>query len=158
MPPPLAYFLTWTCYGTWLHGDERGSVDREHRGPGLAFASTVKSRVAHHEAKLKSPALTLTPEARVIVESAIRDHCDYRDWNLFAINARTNHVHVVVACGDNITPEKVMTQFKAWATRRLHEKGLYKQSSKVWTQHGSTRRINDHPNLEKAVHYVTHCQ
>ena len=21
---PLAYFLTWTTYGTWLPGDERG--------------------------------------------------------------------------------------------------------------------------------------
>ncbi|MGI9518711.1 MAG: hypothetical protein ACR2NP_16760 [Pirellulaceae bacterium] len=21
---PLAYLLTWTTYGTWLHGDDRG--------------------------------------------------------------------------------------------------------------------------------------
>jgi len=26
MPDPLAYFLTWTTYGTWLPGDERGWV------------------------------------------------------------------------------------------------------------------------------------
>jgi hypothetical protein len=25
---PLAYLITFRCYGTWLHGDERGSVDR----------------------------------------------------------------------------------------------------------------------------------
>ena len=25
-----SYFLTFTTYGTWLHGDTRGSVDREH--------------------------------------------------------------------------------------------------------------------------------
>ena len=158
MPPPLAYFLTWTCYGTWLHGDERGSVDREHWGPGLAFASAVKSRVTHHKSKLKSPALMLTPEARVIVETAIRDHCVHRGWNLLAINARTNHVHVVLACGDSVTPETAMTQFKAWATRRLREQGLYNPGTKIWTQHGSTRWINDHQNLEKAVHYVKHCQ
>jgi hypothetical protein len=24
---PLAYLTTRTAYGTWLHGDERGSVD-----------------------------------------------------------------------------------------------------------------------------------
>jgi hypothetical protein len=23
-PEPLAYFLTWSTYGTWLPGDERG--------------------------------------------------------------------------------------------------------------------------------------
>ncbi len=27
---PLAYFITFRCYGTWLHGDRRGSVDRFH--------------------------------------------------------------------------------------------------------------------------------
>jgi len=27
---PLAYFLTLRTYGTWLHGDERGSVDAKH--------------------------------------------------------------------------------------------------------------------------------
>ncbi|MGQ0761444.1 MAG: hypothetical protein ACT4OT_05435 [Acidobacteriota bacterium] len=26
---PLAYLITFRCYGTWLHGDERGSVDRK---------------------------------------------------------------------------------------------------------------------------------
>ncbi|MEP7214250.1 MAG: hypothetical protein ABI791_14320 [Acidobacteriota bacterium] len=25
---PLAYLITIRMYGTWLHGDERGSVDR----------------------------------------------------------------------------------------------------------------------------------
>jgi len=27
---PLAYFLSFRSYGTWLHGDKRGSVDRFH--------------------------------------------------------------------------------------------------------------------------------
>ena len=27
---PLAYFLTFTTYGTWLHGREEGSVDRDN--------------------------------------------------------------------------------------------------------------------------------
>ncbi len=26
MPEPLAYFLTWSTYGTWLPGDERGWI------------------------------------------------------------------------------------------------------------------------------------
>src|SRR5437868_14763637 len=27
---PVAVFFTLRCYGTWLHGDERGSVDRNN--------------------------------------------------------------------------------------------------------------------------------
>jgi hypothetical protein len=27
---PLANLITFRCYGTWLHGDQRGSIDRFH--------------------------------------------------------------------------------------------------------------------------------
>ena len=27
---PLAYLITFRCYGTWLHGEERGSIDRRN--------------------------------------------------------------------------------------------------------------------------------
>jgi hypothetical protein len=30
MPEPLAYFFTWSTYGTWLPGDERGWVEYRH--------------------------------------------------------------------------------------------------------------------------------
>src|SRR2546421_11369035 len=30
MSRPLAYHITWGTYGTRLHGDGRGTVDREH--------------------------------------------------------------------------------------------------------------------------------
>lgn len=28
---PLGYLITFRCYGTWLHGDERGATDRFHK-------------------------------------------------------------------------------------------------------------------------------
>src|SRR5882762_2856343 len=31
---PIAYFITFRAYGTWLHGDSRGSVDRFHKAYG----------------------------------------------------------------------------------------------------------------------------
>ena len=31
---PFAYFITYHTYGTWLHGTERGSVDRRRSIPG----------------------------------------------------------------------------------------------------------------------------
>ena len=33
----MAYFLTFTTYGAWLHGRQAGSVDREHNTPGTPF-------------------------------------------------------------------------------------------------------------------------
>jgi hypothetical protein len=50
---PLAYLITFPTYGTWLHGDERGSVDRDHNLPGtpvgdsgLRLTSGVAGRAA----------------------------------------------------------------------------------------------------------------
>jgi hypothetical protein len=36
--PILAYHITWTSYGQWLHGDTRGYVDRHNRTPGAPYS------------------------------------------------------------------------------------------------------------------------
>lgn len=43
MPDPLAFFLTWTTYGTWLPGDERGWVAK---GKGFQGPAPDKERAA----------------------------------------------------------------------------------------------------------------
>jgi toxin HigB-1 len=40
MKESLAYFITFTSYGTWLHGRALGSVDREHSTPIRRFCRT----------------------------------------------------------------------------------------------------------------------
>jgi hypothetical protein len=32
MSKPLAYFISWTTYGSWLPGDERGWVEKGTEG------------------------------------------------------------------------------------------------------------------------------
>ena len=45
----------------------------------------------------KTATVKLEAKYRGTVERAIRETCEIRKWALFALNARTNHVHVVVA-------------------------------------------------------------
>jgi hypothetical protein len=92
MPDPLAFFLTWTTYGTWLPGDERGWVER---GRGFRLPEPIRKREA--EARMTEDACILDEEQRKVVEKTIRDHCRIRKWELHAVNCRTNHVHVVVS-------------------------------------------------------------
>ena len=92
MDQPLAYFITWTTYGTWLHGDERGSFAR---GKGYEPASERRRLAA--EALMTDDPVRLTPDQRAAVEAAIIDHCTSQGWDLHACNVRTNHVHVVVS-------------------------------------------------------------
>ena len=45
---PLAYLITFRTYGTWQHGDERGSVDREHNRYKSPYASSNHNRKQHN--------------------------------------------------------------------------------------------------------------
>src|SRR5947208_1900361 len=94
---PLAYLLTFRCYGTWLHGEERGSVDRRryHRY-GTPDMPANKRILSDERRTLKSEPLLLNKPQRETVQAAIREVCESRRYSLHAISVRTNHVHVVV--------------------------------------------------------------
>jgi hypothetical protein len=63
-------------------------------------------------------------------------------------------VHLVAAA--DVRPEVVMEQLKAWCSRRLNEGGGRRR--KWWTEHGSTKWINDEAYHRNAVRYVTERQ
>ncbi len=149
---PLAYLLTWTCYGTWLHGDERGSVDDDHKTPGEPFLPADQIRYSAESRRLHHAPIELDAAARRIVADTIRAHCDVRGWDLLALNVRTNHVHVVVACDAH--PDRALSEFKAWTTRRLREARCMAPDAVVWTHHGSTRYLWKKESVDAAMEYV----
>jgi REP element-mobilizing transposase RayT len=157
MAAPLAYLLTWTCYGTWLHGDARGSVDDKHNAPGQEFVPPNPRWVTHAQEHLRHPPVELNPAMRTLVDETIRAHCDYRTWALSAVAVRSNHVHVVVSCPD-VPPETALRELKAWSTRRLREAGLVGKDARVWTHHGSTRYLWDDQSTYAAARYVRELQ
>jgi len=155
--PPLAYHITWTTYGSWLPGDSRGWV--EGGTPGIQTPDP--ERTDHSRDLMTGTSVTLTPAQREIVEATIRDHCGIRKWPLLALNIRTNHIHLIVTA--DVTPEIVMSQLKAWCSRRLSEHaGLIGRSRngqrRWWTEHGSTKYINDETYLQNAIQYVNERQ
>src|SRR4029450_2548447 len=90
---PLAYLITFRCYGTWLHGDERGSIDRFHNRYGSPYIEDNEIWKQHNTRSLKHEAVILDSERRSGVEAALRRTCADREWYLHALNVRTNHVH-----------------------------------------------------------------
>ena len=134
---PLAFLITFRSYGTCLHGDERGSIDRRkyHIYGAPDMPANIKV-IEDERAELKNPGITLNRAKRAVVERAIREVCQHRGYLLHAVNVRTNHVHSVVAA--SCKPEHVMDSFKAYATRQLRETGLMSPDVKIWARHGST--------------------
>ena len=82
---PLGYLITVRTYGTWLPGDERGSIDRYHnsyRGPRVSPNPIIEQQA---RAKLKSEPLILDSIKRTAASDAIIEVCDNRDWLLRAV-------------------------------------------------------------------------
>jgi uncharacterized low-complexity protein len=108
---PLAYLISFRSYGTWLHGDQRGSIDRFHNRYRSPYIKPNQKWQAYNEQQLRAAPLLLEAQQRKAVERAIRETCDLREWWLQAVNIRTNHVHTVVSAHKK--PGLILNAFKA---------------------------------------------
>src|SRR5437773_11793823 len=153
---PVGYLITFRCYGTWLHGDARGSVDRHHRVYGTPTLQPSALRRTHDRDLLKQPPVTLNLGQRSVIESAIRETCNIRRWQLWTVNVRSNHVHSVVTA--NKKPEAVLSALKANATRAMREAGLWTSELSPWEFRGSKKYLWDDEQLVNAIAYVEHDQ
>lgn len=153
---PLAYFITFHTYGTWLHGDDRGSMDREHNEPGTPCLPPDEQRRRRAAAALRHAPVILGSHARAVVERTILEVAEHRGWTVHALAVRSNHVHVLVSAPDR--PEPVMNAFKSWSTRRLVEAGLLPPQAPAWVRHGSTVYLWKPLELRAACKYVAYGQ
>ncbi len=151
MDDPIAYFLTWVTYGTWLPGDSRGWTEYQH---GWQLPDPMKELEA--TARMAEDACLLDKEQRNAVENQIAETCHHRGWHLHAVNCRSNHIHAVVSAAD-IRPKKIRGDLKAWATRCLKQR-FDANRDNWWAERGSIRFIYNEDNLEAAILYVTEGQ
>jgi REP element-mobilizing transposase RayT len=154
---PLAYFISFRSYGTWLHGDKRGSIDRFHNRYRSPYLPRNDGRRDYNKNQLKTKQLILKAKHRKAIERAIRVTCSIRKWSLYALHVRSNHIHVVVAAS-NKKPELVLGAFKANATRQLRENGLWPHPLTPWADGGSKRRLWNEQSVAKAIDYVLYGQ
>ena len=139
----LAYFLTFTTYGTWLHGTEKGlgSVDRHSNVYGHDFVTPDPQRASQSQERMSQPIFVLSEPERRIVCEAIVSLASERQWNLLAVHVRTNHVHVVIRAERE--PSRILSEFKARASKDLTLAGFDNVTRKRWTRHGSTIHLFD---------------
>ena len=152
----MRYFITFSCYGGRLHGDESGSVDPNHNLPGSRLIESNPLRVAAEHQRMDQAPYSLDQGARAIVLTAMREVCSHRDWNLLAAHVRTNHVHVIVEA--QVSPERVMNAFKSYCSRALKGLGCDGPDRKRWARHGSTRWLWKDEDVRVAIRYVVEQQ
>jgi hypothetical protein len=108
---PLGYLITFRSYGTWLHGDRRGSVNRFHNRFGTPRLPQNEGWKEYNKDALKQSQVRLGSRQRRAIEEAIRETCKIRKWDFWTTNVRTNHIHTVVSA--KCKPEGILAAFKA---------------------------------------------
>ncbi|HEV7472917.1 MAG TPA: transposase [Pyrinomonadaceae bacterium] len=154
---PLAHLITFRSYGTWLHGDKRGSVDRFHNQYQAPYIRPDKERFEANLDRLSHEIVSLNARQRDSTENAIRETCKVCKWALLAVNVRTNHVHSVVSIG-TAKSSRALNAFKAYATRRMRQDGCWLSDRSPWADKGSKRNLWTERSVELAIDYVLNGQ
>jgi REP element-mobilizing transposase RayT len=153
-PMALAFFITFSTYGTWLHGTTKGlgSVDQEHNQYGAEFVEPDAAIEQGMREAMTQPAYTMDAERRELVRDAIVGLAIEKGWRLLAVHARSNHVHVVIWADRD--PGRLMTDLKSRASRELARAGYEDSDRRRWTRHGSTKHLFTDAEVERKIEYA----
>jgi REP element-mobilizing transposase RayT len=157
------WLITWTCYGNWLPGDERGFVGNVrdpdgtqivHNIPGTPYDADMpllKARVRQH---LTGPPVTLERlEAEALI-TQYQETTRIRHWSLEAASVMYNHTHIVVGLPGDPDPQSILETLKSWATRAVKKSRPLPPNGTFWTAKGSKRKLPDEAAVGAAVVYV----
>ena len=144
MPEIIGYMVTWTTYGSWLPGDERGYVE-----DGVVLPANQKILELSKEQQ-KSPVVILTEEEIKIVQKIILSEAERIDNEVLALTVRSNHVHIVIQPHSQ-SLDKIIGRYKSMTTRALWNIG---RIGCIWTKRYDKRLCLSHEQLEARINYV----
>jgi REP element-mobilizing transposase RayT len=157
------WLLTWTTYGTWLPGDNRGFVGNIrdeggpyviHNQPGTKCDGENPRLAAHAKAVQKLRTVRLTRDQAATVCKQIQATAEFRRWTLFAVAVMANHVHIVVGVSSDPEPSTLLRDFKSYCARALNKTSAPGADRRWWTKSGSTRKVPDDASIRAAIRYV----
>lgn len=155
------WLLTWTTYGTWLPGDERGFVSsvpqpegpqRRHNVVGTPYDRHKPSLVRAAQRQQKHESVFLTQPQATVMLGQFRETANHRLWRLHAVAVMGNHVHLVVEVVGDPAPDAILRDFKSYASRALNNR--FGRHERWWTESGSKRKLPDEPALIAGVRYM----
>ena len=149
---PLAYFITFTTYGTWLPGSAKGSVDDEHNGYGMAFVEADAERERQAREAMTQAAYGMSAAEREIACNAMVELAKEKGWDLLALHVRSNHAHVVLSAERD--PKRLRSELKGRASRDLTSAGFGDAERRRWTRDGSARHLFREEDVEAAIRYT----
>ncbi len=156
-----ATLLTWTTYGSWLPGDQRGFVSRVpqaggehilHNAPGEPHYEDDPQLLSSALDKMKGLPVALTAEHATPIVATIAGACERHGIELLAVAVMGNHVHAL--CQSELHGRELLQILKGNLSRELNRRFTLGGSPRWWTKGGSRRRIKSGADLTAAIDYV----
>jgi REP element-mobilizing transposase RayT len=144
MAKTVGYMLTWTTYGTWLQGDERGYVK-----DGQILRSDQKL-VELCDKFQKGQTVMLRHEEKYVVRRAILEEAARIGYPIEALAVCSNHIHLVARYFSEPIGQTV-SRCKNISTSVLKEHG---RSGRIWTRGFDKRFCFDRKDLIRRIQYV----
>lgn len=144
MRQAIAYMLTWTTYGSWLQGDERGYVK-----DGMILPANPALNRANR-AVMTALEVTLTPRQKAIVQDALRKEAAALGQKICAVAVGKKHVHLVITT-NGLGPGHAVSHYKNAARLAVRGDGF---AGRLWTRGYSKRYCFDEQQLYPMIEYV----
>ena len=147
-----SYHITFTTYGSWLHGDRRGSWASNG-----SFVPPNPSMERGERRRCKYEAVIQTAPMRRIVFDAIRAEADFRQCKIRALNVLDNHVHMLIAVPRETKSKVILSQIKSSATVALRKAGFF-QDRPIWTSGGNVSIVDTEGYFWRVYNYIINKQ
>jgi len=140
----LGYMITWTTYGTWLQGDERGYLK-----DGTIYPGNKALMESNRQLQLQD-AIRLSRIQQQVVQKAIFEEAASQGQRIYALAVQSNHIHMVA---ENIPQpiSKVVAYYKKAARLALKAMG---HNGKLWTKGYDKGFCFDEARLKERIKYV----
>ena len=150
MERPLAYHITVGTYGTRLHGEERGTIDRAMNQPGDPIIVRDDAWHQIEQDRLKFKPRILTVEQMIEVERLMPMVCARGGWTHHT--GAADHIHEVLT-GD-ADGAVIRKWFKRWFGEELAKLYPLLPGETFWAECGSVKWIWTDEYCRAAYGYV----
>jgi REP element-mobilizing transposase RayT len=153
-PSLTPWHITFGTYGTRLHGAKAPTVDKQHNQRPEPFLSRNPYRLASDRDRMKFPAVFLTLQQRLVLESQLPVICERGRWQYRICAAVSDHVHLLCDVISEVHGEKVRRLVKRWLGQSLSERWPLSVDATWWAEEGSNIAINDDRYLNNCFAYI----
>ncbi|MBQ6615780.1 MAG: transposase [Thermoguttaceae bacterium] len=157
------WFLTWTSYGQWLPGEQKGFVSnkfehgiREPKNnvPGMPYDADFSDLKAYSQSLLKTKPVLLSYQKAVLIHEQFEETASFHNWRVIACSIMVNHIHLLVGVLGDPEPKVLLQKFKSYASRKLNQTYPNLDKGRWWTAGGSYRKIDTENSFKRCIEYI----